>query len=263
MDLDTTRNNRCIANRMKRPMKSTIRLLTTLMFLAVLSTLVYFLTENNRLAAELDRLEAELGKMVIKDVNRVHIVEIAAPDVPPEVASHIEGVWQFRCYLPKKYNYMQMTGGGRVTAEGLYQSGGFSSNWGSPPSTSIQSLMTMSFQKKDNRLVAFYSFSGSHGTTSWNNFNPDRLATMVVQKLVDSKKGPRSFDQDTILPLLKIYDPTTAKNKEIDGTSITTYEGGHFVLCPKSLESCLQQLREGKAPDSFNPNWVATAVVDE
>ncbi len=244
-------------------MRFAIRLLTILIFLAGFGILVYFSIENNRLASEVDRLEAELGKMVIKDVNRVHIVEIAAPDVPPEVASHIEGVWQFRCYLPPKYNYMQMSGGGRVTLDSLYQSGGFSSSWGSPPSTSVQSLLTMSFQKKDKRLIAFYSFSGSRGTTSWNNFNPDRLATMVVQKLVNSKKGPRSFDQETILPLLKIYDPTTAKNQEIEGKSITTYEGGQFVLCPKSLETCLQQLREGKTPQDFNPNWVATAVVDE
>ncbi len=244
-------------------MKYAIRLSTILMFLAGFSGLVYFSTENNRLAAEVDRLEAELGKMVIKDINLVHIVEIAAPEVPPEVASQIEGVWQFRCYLPPRYDFMKMSGGGQITSEGLYQSGGFSSSWGSPASTSVQSLLTVSFQKKGNRLNAFYSFSGSHGTTSWNNFNPDRLATMVVQKLVNSKKGPRSFDQDTILPLLKIYDPTTAKNIEIAGKSMITYEGGQFVLCPKSLDTCLQQLREGKTPQNFNPNWVATAVIDE
>ncbi|MCY2976298.1 MAG: hypothetical protein NTW52_16710 [Planctomycetota bacterium] len=46
-------------------MKSAIRLLTILMFLAAFSILVYLSTENNRLADDVDRLEAELGKMVI------------------------------------------------------------------------------------------------------------------------------------------------------------------------------------------------------
>jgi hypothetical protein len=244
-------------------MKYAIGLSTILLFLVGCSGLVYFSTQNNRLAAEVDRLEAELGKLVIKDVNRVHIVEIAAPDVPPEVAPHIEGVWQFRCYLPPKYNYMQMSGGGRVTADTLYQSGGSSSSWGSPPSTSVQGLLTVSFQKKDNRLIKFRSFIGSRGTDSWGDFNPDSFDKLVVQKLVNSEQGPRSFNQDTILPLLKIYDPSTADKDQIAGKSMITYSGGMFVLCPKSLETCFEKLRAGKTPQDFNPNSVAQAVVDK
>jgi len=244
-------------------MKYAIRLLIILLFLAGCISLIYQSAENNRLAAEVNRLEAELGKMSIEDANRVQIVEIEVPDVPPEVASHVERVWQFRCYLPPGYDFMKMSGGGRVAAEGLYQSGGYAGSWGTPKQIAVHNLLTVSFQKKDNRLQAFYSFGGLSGTTSWNAFNPDRFGRMVLQKLVSSNQGPRSFDQDTILPLLRIYDPKTAEDMEVAGKSLTTYEGGQFVLCPRSREPYLNQLRMGETPHDFDRNWLATVVVDE
>lgn len=244
-------------------MKYAIRLLTILLFLAGCISLVYQSAENNRLAAEVLRLEAELGRMSIKDANQIHIVEIEVPDVAPEVASHVERVWQFRCYLPPGYDFLKMSGGGRVTEEGLYHSGGSSSSSGTPSPTAIHDLLTMSLRKNDNRLEAFYSFSGSKSTTSWGAFNPDHLDRMIVQKLVSSNQGPRSFDQDTILPLLKIYDPSTAEEKEVAGESLTTYEGGQFVLCPKSRATYFNQLRAGQASHDFEPGWLAKAVVDE
>ncbi len=244
-------------------MKYVIRLFVILLFLAGCIELIYYSTENKRLAADVSQLEAELGKMSIKDPDRVHIVEVAVPEVPLEVVPHIKGIWQFRCYLPPSYDFMNMSGGGRVTEEGLYQSGGFSSSWGSPQPTAIHGLMTVSFQERDNRLQAFYSFRGSSRKTSWTGFNADRLSAIVVLKLVSSKQGARSFNRDTILPLLKLYDPSTAEDNEVAGKAIVTYKGGQIILCPKSRETYLEQLRMGETPLDFEPEWVATAVVDE
>ena len=120
-----------------------------------------------------------------------------------------------------------------------------------------------SFQKKGNRLAAFNTFGRSSGTSTWGSFDPDRLDAFVVQKIVSREQGPRSFDQDTILPLLRIYDPSSAEDKEVAGKTMTTYAGGLFVLCPKSLASDFRQLRLGKTPTEFAPNWIATVASDE
>lgn len=244
-------------------MKYVVRSLIILLFLAGAATLIYFAVENQQLAADVDRLEAELGHMTIKEPNRVHIVEIASPDVPPEVASHIERVWQFRCYLPPGYDWMQLSGGGRVTEEGLYQTGGYGSGGNSPRPDPIHCLLTVSFQKEGDRLVAFYSFNGISGTTSWRTLESDRLDTVVVKKLVSSQQGPRSFDRESILPLLKMYDPGTAEVTQVAGKPLTTYEGGQILLCPKSRETALESLRKGETPPNFSADWIATAVGDE
>ncbi len=121
----------------------------------------------------------------------------------------------------------------------------------------------MSLQEKNNRVEMYYSLGGSGGTTTLNGINPDRLDALLVQKLVRSDLGPRSFDQDTILPLLKIYDPSTAKVEVIDGKSLTTFKGGILLLCPKSRKTALGDLSSGKTPDDFDPSWLATEAKDE
>lgn len=244
-------------------MKHLVRSLIILLFLAGAATLIYFAVENQQLAGDVDRLEAELGRMTIKELNRVHIVEIASPDVPPEVASHIDRMWQFRCYLPPGYDWMKLSGGGRVTDQGLYQTGGSGSGWSSPQPDAVHCLLTVSFQKKDNQLVAFYSFNGMSGTTSWRTLESDRLDAIVVKKLVSSQQGPRSFDRECILPLLKMYNPGTAEVTHVAGKPLTTYEGGQIVLSPKSRETALESLLKGETPPNFSPDWIATAVGDE
>lgn len=244
-------------------MKHVVRSLIILLFLSGCSTLIFFAVKNQRLAVDVDRLEAELGRMTIKEPDRVHIVEIASPEVPPEVASHIERVWQFRCYLPPGYDWMRSSGGGRITEEGLYQTGGSSSGWNSPRPEAVHCLLTVSFQKEGDRLVAFFAFNGMSGTTSWNSLKSDRLDTVVVKKLVSREQGPRSFDRESILPLLKMYNPRTAEVTQVAGKPLTTYEGGQIVLCPKSRETALESLRKGETPPNFSADWIATAVGDE
>ncbi|MCA9214406.1 MAG: hypothetical protein KDB27_15145 [Planctomycetales bacterium] len=239
--------------------------LPTILFLLVGSiVLIRLSTDNHNLGNQIEQLEAELGQMSINDTDRVHLVEIETPDVPPEIASRVERVWQFRCYLPPGYDVIRLNGGGRIAKEGVYLSGGFSSGWGSPRQEATHKLFTVSFQKKDDRWEAFYSFGGSSGTTSWHPLDFDRIdEALVVEKIVSSEHGPRSFDQDTILPLLRIYDPRTAEDKEVAGKTITTYAGGLFVLCPKSLESEFDKLKRGETPTGFEPSSIATVVTDE
>ena len=244
-------------------MKFITRLLLVLLFACGFVTLIYLSLDNNRLRAGLDQLEAELGRMSIEDADRIHIVEIEEPDVPVEVAAHLQGTWQFRCYLPPNYDFMQLSGDGHVTKEGVYQDGGYSSSWGTPTPQAIHKLLTVSIQQRGNNLEVFHSFSGSSGTNTWSETSPTRFDALVVQKLVSSDRGPRTFDRDTILPLLKIYDPSTAQSKEIAGKTLTTYVGGLIVLCPKSRERALNQLRSGQTPSDFDPSWIATEVVDE
>jgi hypothetical protein len=234
-------------------MKHAIRLLSIVLILVGCIVLIYLSSENRRLAIDINRLEVELGKMPIKDTNQVTIAEIAKPNIPPEVAPHLERVWQFRCYLPPKYDFLRFSGGGRVTPDGLFQQGGHSSSWGSARPIAIHGLLTVSLQKKGSGLEAFYSFNGMSGTTTWSRFHPERFDTLVIQKLVSSSQGPRSFDADAILPLLKIYDPSTAENTKVAGKSLTTCEGGYIILCPKSRET----------PPEFEPEWIAEAVANE
>lgn len=245
-------------------MKIVIGLFILLASLAGIFGLVRLSSDNRHLSDQIDQLEAALGRMSIEDADRVYLVEIDTPDVPPEVASHLERVWQFRCYLPPGYDVMRFSGGGRVAKEGSYLAGGFGSGWSSPQPEAIHKLLTVSFQRKYNRWEAFYSFGGSSGTSSWGLINLDRIdEALVVQKLVSSEQGPRSFDQQTILPLLKIFDPTTAEDKEVAGKTLTTYAGGFFVLCPTSRVSQFNQLLRGETPTDFDPSGIATEAGDE
>ncbi len=246
-------------------MKQTVRLLLILALIGGGVVMLFrFTRENDRLSEEILQLEAELGRMPIDDASRIHLVEIETPEVPPEVASHLLRVWQFRCYIPPGYDFARMSGGGRVAENGIYHDGSFSSSFSSPRSEATHELFTISFQERDGRLIVFDSFGGSAGTTSWNEFNPDQLdESLVVQKLVAKNQGPRSFDQDTILPVLKVFDPNTAEEKEVAGTTFTTFAGGLFVIFPKSRQAEFDQLIKGETPNDFDPSWIASEVNDE
>jgi hypothetical protein len=245
-------------------MKLVVRLVAIFSLLAGGIVLIRLSIDNHELEEQIAQLEAELGRMPIDDSDRVHLVEIEAPDVPPEVASQLERVWQFRCYLPPGYDVIRFSGGGRVAKEGVYFDGGSSSGWGSPQPEAIHQLVTVSLRKNGDQLEAFNAFGGSSGTSSWGRFDPDHVGdSLVIQQIVSSEQGPRSFDRDSILPLLRIYDRSSAKDKEVAGRTITTYAGGLFVLCPKSRESAFDQLIRGEAPDDFDPAWMAREAADE
>src|SRR6056297_1514001 len=128
-------------------MKLVVRTLTILLVFAGGIFLVRLSIDNRELAHQIDRLEAELGRMPIDDSARVHLVEIERPAVPPEVASHLERLWQFRCYLPAGYDVRRFSGGGRVTQKGVYLAGSSSSGWSASRPEAVHQLLTISFQK--------------------------------------------------------------------------------------------------------------------
>jgi hypothetical protein len=158
---------------------------------------------------------------------------------------------------------MRFSGDGRVSKDGVYHHGGSSSSWGTASPVAVQELLTVSLQQKDDYLQSFCSLGGSSSTTSWSGFSADDFDALIIQKLVTCDQGPRSFNQDTILPLLKIYDPRTAEDKQVAGKTITTHAGGLIVLCPKSRETDLEQLRSGETPSNFDPRWVAMEAGSE
>lgn len=220
--------------------------------------------ENRALSKQVEQLEAEVGRMLIDDPSRVYMTEIAQPQVPPEVASQIVRIWQFRCYLPPGYDFVRFTGGGEVTKQGCYLNGGTSSSWGTPSPDATHQLLTVSLQRKDKQIEVFYSFGGSSGTTSWGSFSPEELGpNLVVQKLAESKQGARSFKADAILPLLKLYDSASATDKQVAGNTLTIFQGGCFVLYPKSREAEFRELTRGVTPVGFDPATIAEAVSDE
>ena len=91
-------------------MKHVIRLLAIFLMLAGGVALITLLIDNQKLGEEIAQLESELGRMSIADPDRVYLVEIETPDVPPEVAQHVERVWQFRCYMPPGYDFKAILG---------------------------------------------------------------------------------------------------------------------------------------------------------
>ena len=226
--------------------------------------LIYLSYINSRLAADVNRLEAELGRMTIQDPDRIYMVAIEDPEVPPEVASGVDRVWQFRCYLPAGYDSMDKIGTGRIAKEGAYLSGGYSGSWTPPPAKPIETLLMVSVKKSGDRIVVFSSIPGLRSfITSWPDFSSDRIEDLVVDTLVQPNRGSRSFDQQTILPLLRIYNPATAKDEQVAGKPLTTYRGGLILICPKSLEAKVEQLRNGEVPEGFEPGWIASGVGNE
>lgn len=210
------------------------------------------------------QLEAELGRMEITDLNRIFLVEIQNPEVPPEIAKHIRFIWQFRCYIPAGYQANEFSGFGRVTEDGIYHQG--SSGWASRSSQNQPAhvLMTFSITKNEDDWRFFYSYGGTSVSSSWNPSNPDiTQEQLVVQKLVDKVSGARSFDTGTILPLLKIYDPKAAAETQVDGKKKTTYQGGIFVLYPKKRDSDFKILQNGVTPPQWESNKLAEVASDD
>lgn len=245
-------------------MKFAVRPVAALLLIAGVFVLLQLTSENRQLEEQIRQLEAELGRMPIADASRVHLVEIESPDVPPEVASHLERVWQFRCYLPAGYDVVRFSGGGRVAEEGVYLDGSYGTGWGTPKPEAFHQLVTVSMQRKGNQIETFNAFGGSSGTNSWGRFNPEHFdESVVIEKLVSSEQGPRSFDQDTILPVVRIYDANSGKEEDVAGREVITYAGGMFVLVPKTMEPAFDRLRRGETPSGYEPHWIAEGVLDE
>nr|WRX36695.1 hypothetical protein [uncultured bacterium] len=227
------------------------------MFVAGIVTLIVMTRSSRVLRDDVLQLEAELGRMSIDDPDKIHIVAIEDPKIPPEVAPYVDHLWQFRCYLPPGYDFQRMRGGGRLSDRGLFFQGGFSSGHSSPRPEPYHELLTISLHRKAEQVVCFVSFGGSISAGSWEVQADLNGGDLVVETLATPGGPAQSFDQDTILPLLRVYDPNTAEEKDVDGQPVTTYTGGIVVICPKKLAAEFDQLRQGKKPEGFEDAWIA------
>lgn len=234
-----------------------LRLISGLLFVAGIVTLVIWTRSNRELRRDVSQLEAELGQMSIDDVDKLHIVAIEEPIIPPEVAPYVDQVWQFRCYLPPGYDFQRMRGGGRLSDRGLYFQGGFSSGHSSPRTEPYHQLLTISLHRKAETVACFVSFGGSSSSGTWTVQTDLGGDDLVIETLATPGGPAQSFDQSTILPILRLYDPNTAEVKDVDGKSITTYAGGIVVICPYKLEAEFDLLRQGKKPEGFQASWIA------
>ena len=229
-------------------------LFRTFAFLAIIAgivTLVSATRSNRTLTGEVQQLEAELGRMSIDDESKIHIVAIENPEIPPEVVSHVDQVWQFRCYLPAGYDFRRFSGGGRVSDQGVFFRGGFGSGWSSPPTEPVHQILTISLCRSGESVECFTTFGGSSSTTSWNALSAGKTirGDWVFETLAIPGGPAQSFDQDTILPVLRVYDPNTAEEQQVNTQSITTYQGGLILFCPQSLAAEFEMLRKGETPD--------------
>lgn len=221
-------------------------------------------SENRSLLDEVRQLEHELGRMEVTDPNRIFLVEVQNPEVPPEIAKYVRCIWQFRCYLPVGYEAHDVSGFGRVTEDGIYHQGSSSRSWRPSRNQPTHVLMTISITKNENEWRFFYSYGGNSGSSSWNPSNPDLTQEqLVVQKLVSQASGARSFDRDTILPLIKIYDPMTAVEIDVDGTKKTAFQGGIFAICPKTRDLDFKILQTGVTPPQWESNKLAEVASDD
>ncbi|MEM8734601.1 MAG: hypothetical protein AAGG44_10290 [Planctomycetota bacterium] len=235
------------------------RMLAACVFISGAVALLVLSIMNSQIQAEVDRLEAELGHMTIEDPERVYIVEVVNPDVPPEVRRNLKYNWQFRCYLPPGYDYRRASCGGRISKDGVYARGGHSSTWNYAGGQATHQLLTVSLQEENGQLQVHCSFDGSMGTSSWGGFRLDNAdSDLVVEKLANHADGPRSFDVNAILPLLRVYDANSAEATVIDGASFTSYTGGYVAFIPKPLELVFNDLRNGRTPTEFKAGWLAS-----
>lgn len=174
------------------------RLFAISLLVAGLIALVGLVNSNRQLSEEVNQLEAELGQMTIEDPEKIYLVAIEDPEIPPEVSDHVDHIWQYRCYLPANYDFKRMSGSGKITEEGVYFQGGFGSSWSSPKNEPRSVLLTVSLTEKTNSIECFVKFDHSSGTTGWNWLTPEKELPkdLVIETLVQPGDPARSFDQD-------------------------------------------------------------------
>ena len=236
----------------RRKLSSVLLLVVTVaaLVVGVGSTILYSI-QNESLVAEIQQLETDLGVLDVEDPERVYFVAIEEPDVPAVIAEHAERVWQYRCYLPPKYDYSRFGGDGLVSADGFYCSGSGGASWSSPDPAAINKLMTISVTRKRERfeLRVYLGNQQSGGSLRYRNLENLKLEDFVIEPVLASGQENCSFSRDDIIPILRIYDPASATEKVVAGRKRTTYSGALMLFCPASQKAATKSLRQGRPID--------------
>ncbi len=216
---------------------------------------------NQSVASEIKELEEELGVLRVTDPQRVYFVAIDNTKVPSVVADNVDRIWQFRFYLPAGYSKNDFAGSGRVAAEGFNFNGGSSVGSGSPSSETVNRLFAISLAKRE-KYIEIYSSLGN--TTHWRHPDPNvDINELVIQPVVSLGDPARSFGSEEIIPLFKIYDPASAKEKIVDGQKLTTFSGAILVMYPSSQANRFRLLRQGRSIKSIEMDEAAKETDSE
>ena len=215
-----------------------------IVLIAGFATAIMYSIKNHTVKAEIRQFEKELGVMHIDDPERAYIVAIENTKVPNVIADNVDRLWQFRYYLPVGYDMNEFSGSGRLAADGFYFAGDFSTGSSRPLAEAENKLLAISITKQ-NQQIEIYSSWG--GTFWWKPSNIDvDINELVIEPIVSIGDPARSFGPREIIPLFKIYDPASAKEKIVDGQKLTTYSGATMVMLAGSQRPNFKLLRQGK-----------------
>lgn len=206
--------------------------------------------QNRWLAAEIQQLESELGVLDVVDPDRVYFTAIQKQDVPATIAKHVDRVWQYRCHLPANYDFKRFAGDGVVCADGFFVNGSHGSGWSTPNQAATNERLTISVTKKQDHFALLACVGDYQDTGILRLRDPSnaKLENFVVEPVLASGQKSCSFGRDEIIPIFRIYDPTSAKEKVVAGKKQLTYSGALMVFCPTSQEPVFQSLRSGELP---------------
>ncbi|HBE70992.1 MAG TPA: hypothetical protein DDW52_22835 [Planctomycetaceae bacterium] len=253
-------------------MKLSLQILAGLLIVGGIAYGVRIGGNNRDVAAEIAELESVVGRFEIENEDRVHIIAIENPQIAPEVRQRIDRVWQFAIYRPAGYD-CKLHCSQFVASDGVR---GLHGELGVSPTNSDRSTdtLTVSLVELDDRLDFFYSFSGFSGTLrSYPVRQSANSDALVVKTLVGNREPARSFDRDTVLSILKVYDPNSPAEAEIAGDTADTFTWASFVLCPASREQEFEALSSGDWQAGVStaetttrvavPDWIAQGAQRE
>ena len=111
--------------------------------------------------------------------------------------------------------------------------------------------MTISVTKGKNHyeLNLYEGSSQSGGRLRCQDFENSKLEDFVIEPLLGGGEKNCSFSRDEIIPILRIYDPASAKEKLIAGKKRMTYLGALMVFCPTTQKAKFASLRKGELID--------------
>lgn len=221
---------------------------------------------NALLEADIASMEKQVGRQRVLDLDKVHITEFDLSEQLPEVAEQVGRVIAFRIYLPANYPFATFGKTGEILADGISRQGVYSSSNPSRNVTEpVNAVLILSFRQNGNHVEIYDSFRvGGQGMSSTSvQVSIKNFDSLVLEKLTKEVGQTVSFSKDMILPIVKYYDPQSAKSQTANGKEVICLEGGISGLYPLSLNTELEQLAKGALPSDFQPPIIAVGEAHE